>query len=286
MNNNRGTKACFIVLALLLMSFSIGTFGQAVSDDARRHFDRGMAAVEMANSPDGYAPAIKEFKQAVSLAPNWPDAYYNLGKAQEKAEQYSDAIASLRQFLVVAPNANDAEAAKTLINKLEYKNEREEGVQKVYNIMTSDLYSRKQLDRKHLSGQQGGLSWGPMQSFRMDSGKMQVRNNWYGSDGSDFYHPKQHPRIPREWEPVTVNGRLYEYTYSHYMDLSSSYVARIDDEVTGEITSIDPPRVKEIVKCSITWAVPIEGNRRPWSRRNNYEEVVEYTSEYVAGGAR
>jgi tetratricopeptide (TPR) repeat protein len=155
MNNNRGMKAFFIVLALLLMSFSTGTFGQAVSDEAKRHFDRGMAAVEMANSPDDYAPAIKEFKQAVSLAPNWPDAYYNLGKAQEKAGEYSDAITSFRQFLVVAPNANDAEAVKTLINKLEYRNEQEEGVQKVYNIMTSDLYSRKQLDRKQLSGQPG-----------------------------------------------------------------------------------------------------------------------------------
>ena len=284
MNNSRGVKASLIVLALGLMSSSTGIFGQAVSDEARRHFDRGMAAVEMANSPDDYAPAIKEFKQAVSLAPNWPDAYYNLGKAQEKAEQYSDAITSLRQFLVVAPNANEAEAVKTLINKLEYKNEQEEAVQKVYNIMTSDLYSRKKLDRKILSGESGGsgLGLGPMPGFRIESGKMQVNNFWYGMD----YHPQQHPPIPREWEPVKVNGRLYEYTFSHYMDISSGYVVRMDYEVNGEITSIDPPRVKEIVKCSVTWGAPIEGNRRSWSRRDNAEEVAEYTYEYVAEGAR
>jgi tetratricopeptide (TPR) repeat protein len=155
MNNNRGMKAFFILLGLLLMSFSTGIFGQAVSDEARRHFDRGMAAVEMAKSPDDYAPAIMEFKQAVSLAPNWPDAYYNLGKAQEKAGQYSDAITSLRQFLVVAPNANEAEAVKTLINKLEYKNEQEEKYQNVYNIMTSDPSARKQIERKVLSGEFG-----------------------------------------------------------------------------------------------------------------------------------
>jgi hypothetical protein len=70
------------------------------------------------------------------------------------------------------------------------------------------------------------------------------------------------------------------------MDISSGYVVRMDYEVKGEITSIDPPRIKEMVKCSITWGAPIEGNRRPWSRRDNAEEVVEYTYEYVAVGAR
>src|ERR1035437_5601976 len=126
MNNDRGTKAFFIIFAILLMSFSTRAFGQAVSDEAKRHFDRGTTAVEMAKSPEDYASAIREFEQAVSLAPNWPNAYYSLGKAQEKAEKYSDAITSLRQFLRLAPNASDAEAVKTLINKVEYKAEREQ----------------------------------------------------------------------------------------------------------------------------------------------------------------
>jgi len=287
-NNIRGMKAFFIALALLLVSFSTGTFGQAVSDEAKRHLDRGIAAIELANSPDDYAPAIKEFKQAVSLAPNWPDAYYDLGKAQEKAEKYSDAISSLRQFLMVAPNSNEAEAVKTLINKLEYKSEREETIKQAYDIMTSGSYSRKQVDRKQLSGEAGGrgLGLGPMSSFRIQSGKMEVANSWYESSGVDSYHPQQHPRIPREWEPVKVNGKSYEYTFSHYMDTSLSYVVRMDYEVKGEITSIDPPQVKETVRCSVTWGAPIEGNRRPWSRRNNAEEVVEYTYEYVPKGTR
>ena len=79
-----------------------------------------------------------------------------------------------------------------------------------------------------------------------------------------------------------MDGKFYEYTYSYYMDVSSGYVVRVDNEVKGEVTSIDPPRVKEIVKCSITWGAPIEGNRRSWNRKNNGEEVVESTSEYVA----
>jgi hypothetical protein len=111
---------------LILFCSTASFFGQSVPEEAKRHFDRGMAAVEMAKSPDDYAPAIKEFVQAKSLAPDWPVVYYNLGKVQEKVGKYSDAITNLKQYLRLAPNASDAEMVKTLINKLEYKVEREQ----------------------------------------------------------------------------------------------------------------------------------------------------------------
>jgi tetratricopeptide (TPR) repeat protein len=102
------------------------SFGQqTISEEAQRHFDRGMAAVEMAKSPDDYASAIKEFEQAIRFAPDWPDVYYNLGMVQEKAGKYRDAITSLRQYLRLAPNASDAATVKSLINKLEFKAEQE-----------------------------------------------------------------------------------------------------------------------------------------------------------------
>lgn len=83
-----------------------------------------MAAVETAKSTEAFKDAIKEFEQAIKLAPDWPAPYYNLGLAQEKAGKYSDAITSLKQYLRLAPNASDAETVKTLINKLEYKRDR------------------------------------------------------------------------------------------------------------------------------------------------------------------
>jgi tetratricopeptide (TPR) repeat protein len=93
--------------------------------EAKRHFDRGMAAVEMAKSPDDYAAAIKEFTQAAALAPDWPDVYYNLGLVQEKAGKYRDAITSLKQYRRLAPNASDAQIVQSLIYKLEFKAEQE-----------------------------------------------------------------------------------------------------------------------------------------------------------------
>ena len=111
----------FIVLMLLC---AVGTaFGQKISDEARRHFDRGMAAVEMAKTPADYEKAVVEFEKAKSLAPGWPDVYYNLGLIQDKAGMYSEAMENLRKYLHLAPDAKDAEAVRTLINKLDYKKE-------------------------------------------------------------------------------------------------------------------------------------------------------------------
>jgi tetratricopeptide (TPR) repeat protein len=95
----------------------------SVVEQARRHFDRGMAAVEMAKTPADYEKAIQEFEKAAQLAPQWPDVYYNLGLVQEQAERYGDAVTSLKQYLGLAPNASDAPEVKSVINKLEYRKE-------------------------------------------------------------------------------------------------------------------------------------------------------------------
>ena len=119
-------KKQYVLIAVIsFLLFGIGSaFGQEVSEEAKRHFDRGMAAVEMAKSPNDYAAAINEFEQAARLAPDWPDVYYNLGKVQEAAEKYGDAARSFREYLRLAPDAEDAEEIKSLINELEYKAER------------------------------------------------------------------------------------------------------------------------------------------------------------------
>ena len=118
-------KIFFLQTISCILFLGIGSaFGQAVSDEAKRYFDRGVIAVELAKSPADYESAIKEFRQAASLAPDWPDVYYNLGLVQEKAESYNDAVTSLRQYLSLAPNAKDAAEVKSIIARTEYKNEK------------------------------------------------------------------------------------------------------------------------------------------------------------------
>ncbi len=94
-----------------------------VSEEARRHLLRGMAAVEIAKSSDDLMIAVDEFQRATEIAPRLAMAWFNLGKAQGLLGRYADAIASYRQYLVVAPGADDAQRVRDEIIKLEFRQE-------------------------------------------------------------------------------------------------------------------------------------------------------------------
>ena len=79
--------------------------------------------MKMAKTVSEYENAIEEFRKATRLAPAWPDPWYNLGIAEQKAERPDDAMKSFRQYLKLAPDAPDAQKVQTLIYELEYKAE-------------------------------------------------------------------------------------------------------------------------------------------------------------------
>ena len=101
-----------------------GAKAPAFPEEARRYWVRGQAAAGIAKTWQDYEIAIREFEQAAKLAPDWPEIYYNLGVVQKKAGQYGEAIENLEKYLVLAPNASDAEQVRELIYKVE-KEERE-----------------------------------------------------------------------------------------------------------------------------------------------------------------
>lgn len=120
-------KSLLILPVTLISLYCIALASAApgpVSDEARRHFDRGLAAVEMATTPEEYGEAFKEFKQAARLAPDWAEPYYNLGLLQEKTGQYGAALESFRKYLLLAPTSSDIEEVKSHVNKLEYRKEK------------------------------------------------------------------------------------------------------------------------------------------------------------------
>jgi len=110
----------FVAAVTLLLS---SVNAAAVSDKVRYHMVRGQTAMEMAKVPADYELAIEEFKKAQLLAPNWPDVYYNLGVAQEKAGKFNVAAESLKRYLQLAPKASNAASIKDLITRLEFKAE-------------------------------------------------------------------------------------------------------------------------------------------------------------------
>jgi tetratricopeptide (TPR) repeat protein len=95
-----------------------------VPDEARRFMDRGMAAAEGAKTESDYRDAIQEFQKAVNSAPWLGSGYRNLAVVQDKAGQYAQAVLNLKLYLLTAPPAADAEAAKTLMDKIEYRQEK------------------------------------------------------------------------------------------------------------------------------------------------------------------
>ncbi|QEM67574.1 PDZ domain-containing protein [Geobacter sp. FeAm09] len=113
-------------------------------EDARKHMLRGMAAIEMAKSPEELAMAEEEFLAAADISPRLGSAWFNLGKVQTQLGRYDDAIASYRQYLVVAPGAEDAQKVRDEIVKLEFRQEqvaREKGRAGSWITATGAWYS-------------------------------------------------------------------------------------------------------------------------------------------------
>lgn len=72
---------------------------QPPEDEAKRHFDQGVALFNDGN----YSAALAEFEQAYKLRPQ-PFVLYNIALTQKSLFRYTDAIASLQKFLDESQN--------------------------------------------------------------------------------------------------------------------------------------------------------------------------------------
>lgn len=91
----------------------------AVPEEAERGMVRGTTFFSKAVDSTGYKKAIAELESAANTAPWLAVAYYNLGVVQEKAGLYSDAIQSLKLYLLAAPDAKNSRDVKNTIYALE-----------------------------------------------------------------------------------------------------------------------------------------------------------------------
>jgi tetratricopeptide (TPR) repeat protein len=76
-----------------------------------------------AKTPADYQQVVNHIKQAVDLAPEWPEARYNLAMAREASGDYAGAIVDLRIYLQFKLSGEDARAATDRIYTLEAKAE-------------------------------------------------------------------------------------------------------------------------------------------------------------------
>lgn len=117
-----------IVLVMSFYVFCINASGIEISEESRKqakkHFNRGIAAVELAESSEDYGDAIHEFKKAIEFDPGLRDAYYNLAIVQDKAGEYEEAMANLETLKESVTSEDEEADLQTLIDKVEYKVEK------------------------------------------------------------------------------------------------------------------------------------------------------------------
>lgn len=97
-----------------------------IPEDARRHFARGEAALELGQSQQEFDDSASEFESALHVAPWWPEAHRNLAKAYEKSAKYQLAISAYNGYLAAAPAAADQSDIRSRIYKLEYAADRDQ----------------------------------------------------------------------------------------------------------------------------------------------------------------
>ena len=95
--------------------------GPAVPEEAERRMVRGAAAFKGAKSTADYRAAAREVEQATLAAPWYGDAYFNLGVAQDKAEDYESALRSLKLAQMASPGSKQI---RDLIYEVEYRKEK------------------------------------------------------------------------------------------------------------------------------------------------------------------
>jgi len=79
--------------------------------------------MKAAKGVSDYRTAVDAFQSALSSAPWWGDAYYNLGIALESAERYDEATEAIDWYLKTKPSESDVAQAQKKIYEIQAKQE-------------------------------------------------------------------------------------------------------------------------------------------------------------------
>jgi hypothetical protein len=113
--------ALFFAATPCLLSQTSVSATPPIPEEARRHFVIGTTLFKDAKTPDVYAQVESQFKQAADLAPQWPNARYNLALSKEAAGDYSGAMADLKVYQQFKLSDEDARKVQDKIYVLEAK---------------------------------------------------------------------------------------------------------------------------------------------------------------------
>ncbi len=86
-------------------------------EEARRYWAQAASFVETKR----YGEAITLYDQVLERAPWWAEAHFNRALVLATQDRYQEAMTSMQQFLILAPNAPEARAAQDKIYQWELK---------------------------------------------------------------------------------------------------------------------------------------------------------------------
>jgi len=116
--------AVYTLVISSLVAQTNATAPTPIPEEARRHFVMGTTLFKDAKTPDDYAQVESQFKQAVDLAPQWPDARYNLALSKEAAGDYSGAMADLKLYQQFKLSDTEARTVQDKIYVIEAKQQK------------------------------------------------------------------------------------------------------------------------------------------------------------------
>lgn len=120
-------KKAMLLHFVMLFIFTVSSLSQqttsapSIPEEARRHFVIATTLFKEAKTPDDYQQVIENFKQTVDLAPQWPEARYNLALAKEAAGDFAGAIVDLKLYLQFKLPDAEARTAQDKMYALEAK---------------------------------------------------------------------------------------------------------------------------------------------------------------------
>jgi tetratricopeptide (TPR) repeat protein len=109
--DNQDLREKIISLALSLKP------APAVPGEAAELVGGGKYLMKKAKSKEDFADAARKFLEASNIGPWAANIYYNLGVAQQSAEQFEDAVKSFKLYLLAKPDADDREAVMERIGE-------------------------------------------------------------------------------------------------------------------------------------------------------------------------
>lgn len=149
-----------------------------IPEEARRHEIIGTTLFKAAKSPDDYGQVIAEFKQAADLAPQWPEARYNLALAREAAGDYNGAIADLKIYLQFPLSQEEARKVQDHSYVLEAKGVEAQKAQ-VAAQRAAEVDAQRKRERFEKLGFLEG-TWHEEYRFYMPSGRLYPGTPSYG----------------------------------------------------------------------------------------------------------